>query len=94
MVTNGNGKTFAILMYVIGILVTIVLLVGAPMLVSAVVTNDEKSRQRDTEVELRVCQKLDKYQELLLKELKEINKSQTSMLLDIREIKTRKEEHR
>ena len=89
--TEKNGKTFTILMYILGILVTLVLVIGAPMLVSAVVSNDEKSRQRDTDIELRVCQKLDKYQEILLKELKELNKNQTDMKVDIREIKIKQE---
>jgi hypothetical protein len=59
------------------------------MLVSAVVTNDEKARERDTQIELRVCQKLDKFQEEVLKELKEINQVQVSIKLDVMEIKTK-----
>ena len=41
---NGNGR---VIMWLAGILVTLVLFIGFPTLVKAVVKNDENSRARD-----------------------------------------------
>ena len=44
---NGSGK---LVMYLVGVLVTLVLFIGFPTLVRYVIANDQASRQRDVDL--------------------------------------------
>ena len=54
--TNGRN---AWIMYLVGVIVTLVLLVGIPMIVNAIAENDRSSRERDITLERTLSYKLD-----------------------------------
>ena len=54
--TNGRNGW---IMYLVGVLVTLVLIVGIPMIVSAIAENDKSSRERDITLERTLSFKLD-----------------------------------
>ena len=90
---NGDGKnnnSFRIIMYLIGVLVTIVVLIGAPSLWGNMIKNDRIRESEDTRIEAKVdlngkdVSALKANFTFQNKLLTEINKEQKAILREVR----------
>lgn len=84
---NGNGR---VVLYLVGVIVTLVLFIGFPTLINYVIANDQDSRTRDSvlDVKIQMVQKetnkhLSDIKDCLTKFVREQSIATTAMQKDI-----------
>lgn len=70
---NGNGRMFQVVMYLVGVLVTVFLVIGFPTLTRYVIANDKETRARETALEIRLAQRIERNQEKIQENQEKVN---------------------